>query len=339
MKTNALRVSLVMMALFAAGTRGMAQAPIVSLTLGPDQIGQIKAAPEITTRISFPETVKEIICGDLYDATTGKGSFVVQRSDKDVFVKPIASKAISNLFVKTGEKGDHIYNFDLSIVTVATAYRVVNVSAPPTSPPSPSGVTDSGPGTKPDETARNAEQTANETLRKAREQANRILDQAQQRATDIKHEAEENAAEIDRKAATDAKSELEQRFVTALMVGLREVRIKETRTSAKKVAFTLDRSLLQFSDKAYLRFVIRNNGSEEFAFASIMLEAGSDKEPKVIPIDVLKNKSENTVGPTESLTGVIVFDPKLVDKADGLRLVVVDKDKSEIARLIVVQTG
>jgi vacuolar-type H+-ATPase subunit H len=338
MKTKALRGPLAILVLLAAGPLARSQSPIVTLTLGPDQIGQIKSAPEITTRISFPETVKEIICGDLYDSATGKGSFVVQRSDKDVFVKPIASKAISNLFVKTGETGEHIYNFDLSIVSVALAYRVVNVMSSIPVPTSPGGADGAG-NPKSEDPSHAADQSASETIRKAREQANRILDQAQQRATDIKHEAEENAAEIDRKAAAEAKNELEQRFVTALMVGLREVRIKETRTASKKVAFTLDRSLLQFSDKAYLRFVIRNNGTEDFAFAAIMLEAGSDKEPKIIPVEVLQNKTENKVGPTESLTGVIVFDPKLVDKADVLRLVVTDKDKAEVARLVVVQTG
>jgi len=316
MKTIALTMSIAVLVLMATAVNG--QSPIVTMTLGPDQIGQIKSAQEITTRISFPEPVKEIICGDLYDSASGKGSFVVQRSDKDVFVKPIASKAISNLFVKTGDKGEHIYNFDLSIVPVASAYRVVNVlMASP--PPVPAG--DPG-GAKGDDGGRAAEQAASETLRKAREQAGRILDQAQQTATDIKHDAELKAADIDKKATEDAKSELEQRFVTALMVGLREVRIKETRTAAKKVAFTLDRSLLQFGDKAYLRFVIRNNGPDDFSFAAIMLEAGSDKEPKNIPVEVLQNKTQNTVGPTESLTGVVVFDPKLVDKNDVLKLVV-----------------
>jgi cell division septum initiation protein DivIVA len=334
MKKPALPVSIAITILLMASTVVSGQSPIVTMTLGSDQIGQIKSAQEITTRISFPEPVKEIICGDLYDSTTGKGSFVVQRSDKDVFVKPIASKAISNLFVKTGEKGDHIYNFDLSIVPVGLAYRVVNVVS--ASPPGPAG---QGGGDKTDDATRAAEQTAAETIRKAREQASRILDQAQQSATEIKRQAEENAAEIDKKNEEEAKNEIEQRFVTALMVGLREVRIKETRTANKKIAFTLDRSLLQFADKAYLRFIIRNNGAEPFSYAAIMLEAGSDAQPKIIPVQVLQNKQENIVGPTESLTGVVVFDPNLVDKNDVLRLVVRDKDKIEIARLVVVQTG
>jgi cell division septum initiation protein DivIVA len=328
-----MRPSLAVLFFLAAPGLAHAQSPIVSMPLGPDQIGQIKSAQEITTRISFPEAVKEIICGDLYDSTTGKGSFVVQRSDKDVFVKPITSKAMSNLFVKTGEKGEHIYNFDLTIVPVNLAYRVVNVLAPR----GDSGPEGGGDG-KSDESVRAAEQAANESIRKAREQAGRILDQAQQRATDIKREAEETAAEMDRKAAEQAQHEVEQRFVNALMVGLGEVKIKEAKSSSKKLAFVLDKTLLKFNDKGYLRFTLRNNSSESVSFATISLETGSDSEPKVIPVEVLLNKTENTVTPTESLTGVVVFDLSQVDKSAVLRLVIRDKEKNDIVRVAVIQT-
>src|SRR5215510_9783359 len=101
---------------------------IISLTLGPNQIGQVKTAQGITTRITFPESVRDIICGDLYDGTSGKGSFVVQRIDNDVFLKPVVSKGLSNLFVKTGERGEHTYSFDLQVVSLDQAYRVVNVT-------------------------------------------------------------------------------------------------------------------------------------------------------------------------------------------------------------------
>src|SRR5215510_7278476 len=117
-------------------THAQGQLSIVKVTLGPDQIAMIKTAQGITTRVSFPDPVKEIICGDLYDPGTGKGGFVVQRSENDVFLKPIPSKAMTNLFVKTGERGEHIYNFDLIVGPMADAHRVINVSlAPPGSQP------------------------------------------------------------------------------------------------------------------------------------------------------------------------------------------------------------
>lgn len=99
------------------------------MTLGPNDIGGVHTASGITTRISFAETVKQIVCGDLFDPFTGRGAFVVQTNENEVYIKPVSDKGISNLFVKVGEKkGDqHIYNFDLFVVPVEQANRVVNV--------------------------------------------------------------------------------------------------------------------------------------------------------------------------------------------------------------------
>jgi TonB family protein len=102
-------------------------APIVTIRLSKDQIATVKTAPGITTRLVFAEQVTEIICGDLYDATSGRGTFVVQRGGKDVFLKPVASKGLSNMFVKIGQDDETVYSFDLLIVTADQAYRVVNV--------------------------------------------------------------------------------------------------------------------------------------------------------------------------------------------------------------------
>ena len=104
-----------------------AQAPIITLRLAKDQIATVKTAPGITTRLVFPDPVEEIICGDLYDPASGRGSFVIQRGDKDVFLKPVATKGLSNMFVKTGQSDSSVYSFDLLIVTPDQAHRVVNV--------------------------------------------------------------------------------------------------------------------------------------------------------------------------------------------------------------------
>jgi TonB family protein len=102
-------------------------APIVTIRLSKDQIATVKTAPGITTRLVFLEQVREIICGDLYDAASGRGSFVVQRGGKDVFLKPVASKGLSNMFVKIGQDDEAVYSFDLLIVPANQAYRIVNV--------------------------------------------------------------------------------------------------------------------------------------------------------------------------------------------------------------------
>ena len=104
-----------------------AQSQVVTLRLGADQIGLVKTAEKITTRIAFQEPVKEIICGDLYDPESGTGSFVIQRIEADVFIKPVAPKGVSNMFVRTGGKGERIYGFSLSIVPAGQVHFVVNV--------------------------------------------------------------------------------------------------------------------------------------------------------------------------------------------------------------------
>lgn len=100
---------------------------IITIKLGPDQIGVVKTGERLSTRLSFREPIKEVICGDLYDPGSGTGSFVVQRIDSNVFIKPVVPKGFSNMFVKVGESGEHIYNFSLVIVPPEQAYLIVNV--------------------------------------------------------------------------------------------------------------------------------------------------------------------------------------------------------------------
>lgn len=122
-----------------------AQTPVITVKLGTDETALVKTAQGITTRIAFPERVTESICGDLYDPASGRGTFVVQNSGSDVFLKPVASKGVSNLFVMTGEGANRqIYHFDLNVVSASLAFRVVNVVAaaparPPASAPEPLG--------------------------------------------------------------------------------------------------------------------------------------------------------------------------------------------------------
>jgi TonB family protein len=107
------------------------------MRLSTDQIGVVKTAEGITTRLVFTGEVQEIVCGDLYDSNTGRGGFVVQKIGNDVFLKPVVSKGLSNLFVKIGEKEGTTFGFDLTIVSVEQAHRVVNVVSPGGNPPPP----------------------------------------------------------------------------------------------------------------------------------------------------------------------------------------------------------
>jgi vacuolar-type H+-ATPase subunit H len=349
--------------LAAISSAAQPQAPIATIALGPDQIGVVKTAVGITTRITFPEPVQEIICGDLYDAATGKGTFVVQRSGtdqkpgNDVFIKPVASKGLSNMFVKAGD-GKHTYNFDLNIVPVAQAHRVVNVTdAPATQSAQPRDNQPGSPGTsatapnaapntaqppathaedRTDKPASDFERQKAEAENQARQKADEIIRNAHKEADRIIGEANDKTLDAERHSSTRADQLSEQRFIQALMLGLREAKITNSRaTTKKKVIVMLDPRMLMFDDKAYLRYTIQNAGSEDFAFNTVSLETGEGTEMRLITAAVTQSKSENKLASGESLTGVIAFDPKQITSKDRLTLFVRGEDSAEIAHVTI----
>jgi vacuolar-type H+-ATPase subunit H len=306
------------MSLTAPCTNG--QTPITSISLRSDQIGLVKTAQALSTRISFPEPVKEIICGDLYDPASGRGSFVVQRAENDVFIKPVVDKGMSNLFVKTGERSEKVYNFDLSIVSAAEAVRVMNVVSAADGPDSGTDGADQRKASGIKEAAR-AE--ADEIVRKAKAEADKIL-----------ADAEQQARGRDRDAESSAQKEIERRFIDAMMLGIRESKLNNSRIMIKKVAIMLDPHVLTFSEKSYVRYTIQNTGNSDFRFAELGLEDGSGSR---VNVEITQNKPENKVRTGESITGIIAFDPKAVANKGRVTLFVKGTDQSEVARLAFMQ--
>jgi type IV secretory pathway VirB9-like protein len=330
----------VLLVLFAATQGVLAQSPVATLALGTDRIGEIKTAQGITTMVRFTEAVQEIICGDLYDAGTGKGTFVVQRSGtnerpgNEVFIKPVSSKGASNMFVKTD--GKHTYSFDLTIVATAQAHRMVNVTdlapatnANPTAPPADSRSSDAEKA--------DFERLKADAEQQARQKAAEILRGAQQQADRKIAEADAKLAEAERQAPQRADQEIEKRFMQALMLGLRETKVSNTRAIAKKVVITLDPRMLLFDDKAYLRYTIQNTGDKDFSFTGMSLEVSEGKEGKPLTVVVNQSKPENSLAPGESLTGIMVFDPKQVGAKQRLTLFVRGEDSTEFAHVTIQQ--
>jgi hypothetical protein len=307
------------LSLTALAATATAQSPITTVTLGPDKIGIVRTAPGITTRISFSEKIFESVCGDLYDAATGNGAFVIQLSGNDLFLKPVTSKGTSNLFVKTGEDGKTTYNFDLEIVTAGQAHRVVNVVSSAPSVPA------RGPGNAPGKTE----------LDRARNQADEILREARRQAGQIIAEAEARVSDLDKLTSQRAERESERRFAQALMLGLRETRINNPRVAARRVIVALDSRVLTFNDKSYLRYTIQNGSEGDFSFSSIALETrlGSGAQP--VAIELVQSKAENKLAPGESMAGVISFDSKSVGAKDKLTLFVRGGDNAEIAQVAI----
>jgi archaellum component FlaG (FlaF/FlaG flagellin family) len=314
-----------------------AQTPVTTLALSSDRIGEIKTSPGITTMIRFPDPVQEIICGDLYDPGTGKGTFVVQRSGasdhpgNEVFIKPVAPKGVSNMFVKTGD-GKHTYSFDLTIVsTPQGAHRMVNITdqAAASSSSSPDRA-------EPDKSSPEFERLKAEAEQQARQKAAEILRTAQQQADRKIAEADAKIVEADKLAPQRADQEIERRFMQALMLGLREIKVNNTKvTTAKKAVITVDPRVLVFNDKAYLRYMIQNTGDKDFAFTSLSLEVVDGKDSKPLTAEINQSKTVNTLPPGEALTGVIVFDPKQVATKQKLTLFVRGDHSAELAHLTI----
>lgn len=321
----------IILVLLMAATGVRAQSLIITINVGPNQIGQVKTTQGITTRLTFPDPVRDIICGDLYDPATGKGSFVVQRIDNDVFLKPVVPKGLSNLFIKTGENGEHTYSFDLLIVALDQAHRVVNVAANASTGGQLGAGGDSSESTK--RTLDAAQQTAEETIRNARQQAEAILTQANKQASDIYSKALQRAEVLDQQSTDRAQQDVEKRFLRSLIQGVREIRTVDSRVVAKKVSLTLDSRVLTFDDKSYLRFTIRNDGAGQIRFNGFSLERRSGKVVAAIPARVEQGRAENKLGPGDAIMGVIVFDARDVAAGDRLTLLVRGEDNAELARL------
>jgi hypothetical protein len=329
-------VQAVIIVLIAATAR--AQSPISTLTLGSDEIGLVKTAQGITTRISFPEKVIESICGDLYDPTSGKGTFVIQNSGNDVFLKPIASRGTSNLFVKIGsETRSRIYNFDLTVVaTPKEANRVVNVvvsdlkpaDLKPADAAKSNGTPEDGANTV------NVERIKNEAEAAARIRGDEIIRNARQQADRMTGEAEAKLLEADRQIQERADRETHRRFVQALMLGLKEVKLNNSKAVTKKrISMSLDPRLLVFNEKGYIRYTIQNTGEEEFRYSAIIVEQGTEEEAKPLVVEVIQSKPENLLARGESLTGIIAFDATKLDPKSRLTLYLRSEDNAEIARV------
>ena len=339
-----IRAILIFFIVFSVSLTATAQSPINTIALGPNQIGLVKTAQALTTRISFPEQVQEIICGDLYDPGSGKGSFVIQRSGKDIFVKPVTSKGLSNLFVKVGEKGERTYNFDIVIATPQQAHRVINVvneseQPAPQKPPQKSPVPPLAPvsaARQPAPAQADAEQAraGQDLIRQAAGQAEEILGNARRQAIQITAEAEARAAQTEQNASEHADEEIERRLVRALMLGTRELKIESPRTVGRKITIALDPRVLVFNERSYVRYTLQNSGATSFEFSSISLESASVRSSSApVPIRVMQTKPENKLDPGESLSGVLAFDYKAIPQGSRLVLYVRGENNAEIVRV------
>ncbi len=218
----------------------------------------------------------------------------------------------------------------------ANATRSVNgTDLAPATNPNPPAPTAESRGADPEKPTPDFERLKAEAEQQARQKAAEIIRGAQQQADRKIAEADAKLTEAERIAPQRADQEIERRFMQALMLGLRETKVSNTRATAKKVIITLDQRMLLFDDKAYLRYTVQNTGDKDFAFTAISLEVTDGKDVKPLTAVVNQSKSENSIAPGESLTGVIVFDPKQVGTKQRLTLFVRGEDSSELAHVTI----
>jgi len=248
------------------------------------------------------------------------------------------------MFVRTGD-GKHTYNFDLKIVPPEQAHRVVNVvDGPPTaqasqpeekSSPQPHSSGDPADTSKP-APCPDADRIRADAEQAGRQKADEIIRAARQQADRITGEAEAKLAEANRQASDRAAQESDRRFMQALMLGLRESKISNPRvTTKKKIILMLDPRILEFDDKAYLRYTIQNAGDADFAFNSLSLEMGAGAEAHPLTIQINQSKEENKLASGESLTGIIAFDLKQITPKDKVTLFVRGEDNAEITHVTI----
>jgi hypothetical protein len=313
-----------------------AQAQITSITLGAEQIGTVKTAVSITTKISFPDKVSTVICGDLYDGQTGKGTFVIQQSDNDVFIKPIAPKGQSNMFVKVGD-GKKTYNFDLLVVPFNQAHRVINVLDPamPVSSPENPPATNGNPPKQPCISDAELEKRKVDIEQAAQLKADDIIRKAREEAVRITTQSENRAAENERQLSSRGSQEIERRFIQAMLGGIQRAEVKNLRAEVRKIVITLDPNLYTIEGKSYLRYTIQNASDRDFTFTAVALESGTLKATQPVAVELTQSKSQNVLAPTETLSGIMAFDSKLLNAKDKLTLYLRGEDNLEIARLMI----
>jgi hypothetical protein len=116
----------------AAAQQRRTEPRVVRLVSGGETIPVVLTARGVTTMLTLPEEAREAVCGDLYDPQTSSGGYVVQRSGRDLFLKPLRAAGVSNLFVKTERA---TYAFELEVVAPERAMRIVRVALAPEARP------------------------------------------------------------------------------------------------------------------------------------------------------------------------------------------------------------
>ncbi len=280
---------------------------IIFVDVTPDSIVTIKTAQNVVTRVALPAEAKQAICGDVFDAASGTGTFVIDRSGNDVFIKPLATKGQTNLFIKTEKE---VYNFDLTVVTTAQAYRVVNVNLPPYE-------------------RQIAEQKANAAREIARDRAameaemnGKLADrQRELEQTNSDLLASERAklrAETDRRATDLAM----RRVADGVMQGFTTVPLREKRGTIDQLDVAVDDAGYVFEGRLYVRYRVTNRGTSEATYSEPKVYVRAGETDRAIVSSAISGRGDFKVPAGQTVSGVVVFERVTLERGERLLLVV-----------------
>lgn len=280
---------------------------IIFVDVTPDSIVTIKTAQNVVTRVALPAEAKQAICGDVFDAASGTGTFVIDRSGNDVFIKPLATKGQTNLFIKTEKE---VYNFDLTVVTTAQAYRVVNVNLPPYE-------------------RQIAEQKATAAREIARDRAameaeisGKLADR--QRELELSNSdllASERAklrAETDRRATDLAM----RRVADGVMQGFTTVPLRDKRGQIDQLDVAVDDAAYVFEGRLYVRYRVTNRGTAEATYSEPKVYVRAGETDRAIVSSAISGRGDFKVPAGQTVSGVIVFERVTLERGERLLLVV-----------------
>ena len=281
---------------------------IVFVDVTPDTITSVRTAQNVVTRIALPRKAEEAICGDVFDPGSNTGTFVITRSGNDVFIKPLAAKGQTNLFIKTESE---IYNFDLVVVPAAQAHRVVNINQPAYEQQIEQMKASARHDLDAERTQLEAEM--------ADKLAERQRDADQKNADALAAEQKRLKAEAERRAGDLAA----RRIADGVMQGFNTVGLREHVAKVDPFDLMLDDPAYVFEGKIYLRFTLANRGDKDANFVEPRLVLRGDGQDKDKPVSaqVITGRGDFRAPAGGNAVGVIVFERPELQKGQRVFLV------------------
>lgn len=281
---------------------------IIFVDVTPDTITMIKTAQNVVTRVALPAKAEQAICGDVFDAASGTGTFVIDRSGNDVFIKPLATKGSTNLFIKT--EGGVVYNFDLTVVTTAQAYRVVNVNLPVYE-------------------RQIAEMKATATREIARDRATMESEMAGKLA-DRQRELEQANTDVLSAERAKLRSETDKRatdlamrrVADGVMQGFTTVALRDKRGQIDQLDVAVDDAGYVFEGRLYVRYRISNRGTAEATYSEPKVYVRTGEADRAVVSSTISGRGDFKVPAGQTVTGVIVFERVTLERGERLLLVV-----------------